>query len=99
MPANRLLNHNPHATPSNILKDRDNTLPSWIKTNSPATILTDDMEKPRRGTLVLHEDNIWYFHMGRGKNRTPVPLPHLHEEIFNMIKTGQITKGYPPFTM
>ena len=44
MPEHRLLTHNPQATPSNTLKDRDNTLPSWIKTNAPATILTDTME-------------------------------------------------------
>ena len=97
MPENRLLHHNPHATPSNILKDRDSTLPSWVKTNAPATILTDEMEKPRRGTLVLNDDNIWHFHMVRGTNRTPIPLPNLHEDIFDMIKTSQLTRGHPPF--
>ena len=72
MPKNQLQTHNPQATPSNILKDRDNNLPSWIKTNAPATILTDGMEKPRRGTLVLHQNGIWHFHMGRGNQRIPI---------------------------
>ena len=67
------------------------------KTNAPATILTDDMEKPRRGTLVQHQNNIWHFHMGQGNKRTPIPLENLHEDIFHMIKTCQITKGRPPF--
>ena len=65
--------------------------------NAPATILTNEMEKPRWGTLVLHKDNIWHFHMGRGTNRIPIPLPNLHEDIFNMLKTSQLTRGRPPF--
>ena len=54
MPNDRLLPYNPNAKPYDVLKDRDNTLPSWIKNNAPATILIDDMEKPKRGNLVLH---------------------------------------------
>ena len=81
-----------NATPSNVLKDRDNTLPSWVKIN-----LTDEIEKPRRGTLMLHENNIWHFHMGRGTNRVPIPLPNLHGDIFNMLKTSQLTQGHSLF--
>ena len=65
--------------------------------NVSATILTDDMEKIRHGTLVLHQDSIWYFHMGRGSNRIPIQLTNLHEDIFKMIKTCQLKKGHPSF--
>ena len=55
------------------------------------------MTKPRRGTLVLHPDNEWYFHAGRGASRAPTLLPNLHMNIFHLLRTYQLTRGHPPF--
>ena len=97
MPEHCIMTHNPNATPHNVLKNRDKTFPSWIKTNAPATLFTDRMVKPRRGTLILHQDNEWYFHPGRGMSRTPLLLPDLNEHCLHFIKSGQLTQGHPPF--
>ena len=93
----RLIVYNPHATPSNVIKNRDNTLPTWVKSNAPATMFTTNMEKPKRGTLVLNTYNEWYFHAGRGTSRAPLRIPDFHEHIFAYLKSSQITRGNPPF--
>lgn len=53
IPAHRIIADNPHATPSYVIKNRDNALPIWIKSNAPATMITTIMEQPKRETLVL----------------------------------------------
>ena len=97
MPHYRILPHNPHTTPSNIVKNRENTLPEWIKSNAPATIFTDDMLRHKRGILVIHQDNQWHLHAGRGTTRTPIKLKNLHQDIFHLIQTSQLVRGYYPF--
>ena len=37
------------------------------------------------------------FHMGRGADHTPIKLENLHQDIFHMLNTSQLTKGHPPF--
>ena len=72
-------------------------LPYWVKPNVSATLFTNNMDKPRRGSLVLHQDYQWYFHFGRGVDKTPFLLPNLHQHIYHWIQTGQLTRGHPPF--
>ena len=88
---------NPHKTPSNVLKHYDNTLPSWIKTNTPATIFTDGIHRSKRGTLVKYQNSNQYLHMVRGTNRTPILLIDLHQNVHYLLRNHQLTCGHPPF--
>ena len=51
----------PNKTPLATIQDKDNTLPSWIKCNTPATMFADNMDTPKRDTLVKHQDTNWYY--------------------------------------
>ena len=93
----RILAYNPEATPSDVLKDRDKSMPTWIKLNAPTTIFTDGMPKLYQGTLILHQENSWYFYAGRGKNRAPFNLPDLHQYIMNIMNISQLVQGHSPF--
>jgi len=97
MPEANIYTSNPMATPKNTLKFQYTTLPTWTKQNTPATILTPDMKKPTQGTLQHHQDGIWYFHLSRVQNRSPIPLPNLQQDIIFLIKSPQLTRGHPPF--
>ena len=57
LPEHKIKASNPMATPHNIIQHINNSLPQWFTINSPATIYTPDMKKPKRGTLQQHQDN------------------------------------------
>ena len=97
LPEHKIKASNPNATPHNIIQHINNSLPQWFTINSPATIYTPDMKKPKRGTLQQHQDNRWYFHTGRKNRIAPIPLPTTHTEILHLITTHQLTRGHPPF--
>ena len=97
IPCHKLHAANPNATPSNVITDIQNNLPPWIKPNAPATLYTSDMLKPKRGTLQLHQNNIWHFHTGRKNRKPPIPLPNFHTDLLHLINTSQLTQGHPPF--
>lgn len=97
IPCHKITAANPNATPTNIIKDINNNLPPWFKPNAPSTLYTLDLTKPRRGTLQLHQDNIWHFHTGRKNKKPPIPLPNIHMDLLHLIHTSHLTQGHPPF--
>ena len=98
MPEHRTSYHKLNPTTFNVLKEKYNTLPVWICTNTLGTIFTNGMIKPKRGTLVLHQDDTWYFHIGKGNKFQHIPLPTLHQDVFCLIYASQLNRGHhPPF--
>ena len=93
----QILFHNPDATPYNVLEDKYNTLPMLICTNALAAIFMDGMTKPKWGTLILHQDNIWYFHIRKVNKYHHITLPILHQYIFHLVHISQLTHVYPLF--
>ena len=57
IPDSRISPYDPHTSLSDALKHRDSILPSWINNKTPTTIFTNGMQKPKRGTLVKHQDS------------------------------------------
>jgi deoxyuridine 5'-triphosphate nucleotidohydrolase len=97
IPSTRIQSSNPELLPENDINTRDNSLPSWIKDNAPATLFLDTMTKPKRGLLKLHGDNEWHFHFGRHNKTTPVLLKHFHRDGLQLICQNKLIRGHPPF--
>ena len=93
----RILGHNPAATPQDTLQDTWAGLPSWVQPQAPATLFTPSMPKPLRGILTTNASGQWHFAPGRGDSRHPIPLDNLQQHILHWIRSGQITRGHPPF--
>lgn len=85
-----------NTTPSNVLRDQDNCLLSWIKNNAPENIFTPGMSKSKRETLVKYADYEWYMHISHGPNLYPLLLEHISHDALHLIRASQLTRDHPP---
>ena len=69
-------------------------LPKWIQGGANATLLLEDMSKPRHGTLDVIS-NEWYFYPGKSKQG--ILLPNFQANCQHLLDSGHLFRGHSKF--
>jgi hypothetical protein len=73
-------------------------LPDWIQQGAKTTLFSNNMSKPRHGTLLQNDKYEWFFCPGTSKDITLGTFLHyLSANFQNLIDTGQLFWGYTKF--